>query len=268
MKIEGKVGNLRRMLEKTSGDALFEPISFKLLPEDKKIISRLAYEGMQCGAFLEFVGFGLDADEDERLITLNGKKLLKQIGPLPDGANFTAEEKDGRLVINTPREKIHFPLQIDEGDAENYMDTMPLEVDDGRISLKSGDNKLTFETALQTSSTEFREIVSRMNLSDAEFVTLQENDGDMKAKIGSLTGKKVIPRDYNFEAEVMENEGGNDEVTIAVGVEEISKVLQDEIEIHYSAETPVVFYDQSAPSDDGGSGYIALYIISPAEDVE
>ncbi len=264
MEIKGNVGDLKEMIEKMSAKALFEPISIKLIPEKDVIISRLVFEGMQCGAFLRFHGFEIDADGEE-LITFKGDEFLKQISPLSNNSDFTATVDDGSLVVDNSKDTVYYHLEHNEDeDPDNYMDKMPLLVEEGRIFLKGESGKKRFDTKLSMDSSEFGNVISRMNTNGADFITFKEKDGDFEAQIGKLTSSKIHPRKYNMNVEIQENEGGNEEVTVAVGVEEISKVLSGHIEMHYSESSPIVLYDQVDPDEDDSKGYSALYIISPA----
>lgn len=265
MKLEGKIGQLRRILEKTSCKGLFEPIT--LVMRDDMITTKMVYEGMQCGAFLKFEGIDVDAEDEEKL-TLNGKSLLDHIAPIPDDHPFTAEVKDGNIEIETPKETVYYHLQVTDEDTENLMDNMPLVIEEGRIFLQGDGGRMKFSTKVSTDSAEFRNIISRMKINDAEFISLEEDGGDMQAIIGSLTSRKKHPRIYNMDAEVEESKGEGEKTTVAVGADEISTVLEGDIEIHYSNKTPMVIFDQNESDEDGEDGYQALYIISPAQDVE
>lgn len=261
-KIKGNVGQLKHMLKKTSCGRLFEPVAMKLYPDKNQIIVKKGYEGMTALTFLVFHNF--EIDEDETVLVLDASGLSKQLKVIPNSHDFEAEITGGKIMIETPRDTIHYHLDDEWNDEKMYYGDMPIDAEDGRVYL-IGKEKTPMTTKAKINSDELKSIEQRLNLSDASFVTFREENGKLKAEIGKLTSQKYHPRTFNLESEVTEGSGKGDSTSIAVGIKEIFPVIEGNVELHYLKGGPLALYDED---DSDEEGYESLYMIAPTGDVE
>ncbi|KXB06207.1 hypothetical protein AKJ51_04030 [candidate division MSBL1 archaeon SCGC-AAA382A20] len=260
MKIKTKIGKLKHLLEKTSCNKLFEPVAMKLLPGDNKIVVQKDYEGEHAIELVIFNDFEIEGDK-EMIITLDASDLLKQIKVIPDSHDSDIEIKDGSMIINTPREDVYYHLNENWDSDEDYYHNIPILAKKGTVFLV-GNEETPFPIKAKVDSSELNEMIKRMKINDANFITFKGEDSKLKAEIGKLTSQKYHPRKYDPEGEMIEGEGAT---SVAVGIAEIAPILEGKVELHYIKNGPLAIYDED---ESDAEDYSALYMIAPAGEMD
>lgn len=265
MKISGKVGTFRSMLEKMSCGEIFEPIVMRFIKDERdkedRVISWMHRDSIIRGYF-KFTGLEIEGSGEETIM-LNGSGLAKQLAVNPDDADFTAELSSDRINVTTPTDTFVYYIDADIDDSDRALDKMPLSIEEGRIYLVKGDKKVPFNTKVEMTASTFGDIMSRMDVSGAGYVNFTEKDGKLKAIIGSMTSRKYVPRVHKVNADVKERTDDGENTPIAFGLHRVSKILEGDIELHYSQDHPLTIYN----TDDEGV-FEMLFIIAPTTQVD
>lgn len=256
MKVKGKIGKLKDVLTKASCGDIFPAVTLKFVHDKNQVISKMNKSQMFMIS-LRVNGLEIDAEED-KIVKLNASKLIDQLSVIPDGENFEATFNEQQIIIKTNRDQIFYYLSDDWNDESEYQEGVPLIIEDGRIYLDAKSGKKMFNTKATMSSKEWSEIISRFGVSKTDYVAFEEKEGTLNAVIGSLTSRTYTPRIYKTNAKVSEGVGDGDVTKIQMGLPQIGKVIEGNIELHYSNEFPMVIYNYDDDND-----FDVMFTIAP-----
>ena len=252
MKLKGKVKDLVNILQKSSCNGIFDPITYEF--KDGQIITKMYAEG-QLVAFLgKFNALDIEAEKDEKLI-VNATDLMEQLKPMSGNSDFVMEKIDNILRISNSKETINFKLDEERVGQTIPMTDIPFQTKKDSIYFRDKELTTNFKVKIQ----ELRELMSRRDIIGVKYVKLDVTDNNTKGIVGDMKKAKYHSRDYNIDGEIQKT--NNESIEIAFGFAEIVDVLSGEIDIHFAENTVLSVFDKT-------EDYKVVYTLAPVDVIE